>query len=327
MNPSNRVRGPSVLSDEVARNRRTESAALARRLRGELDWITMRALAKDPEDRYGSTSELAADVKRYLDGESVLAGPPSGFYRARKFIRRHRTGVGAGIVGVAMVLAFAVVMSVQAVTIARERDRAKSQADIARQTADLLSELIEAADPDWAQHPDASAREVLDLAEARVVASPIEDTELQAGLLRTLGETYSKLGELDRALPLLQQSAEIYETLLGVGHVESVTSINRWASAALMAGQLDRAEALRRRARIAGEATLGKDHREVLTAQDGLAQVLEHTGRREEAHELRREVLEARRRTLGDDHRQTLRSLTRMAMMYDGCVRRAAGRI
>jgi WD40 repeat protein/serine/threonine protein kinase len=80
----------------VASNRRTEPLKLGRFLRGDLDWIVMKALAKERDRRYESATGLAGDVERFLNHEPVLAGPPSAAYRLRKFVRRNRPQVIAG---------------------------------------------------------------------------------------------------------------------------------------------------------------------------------------------------------------------------------------
>jgi WD40 repeat protein/serine/threonine protein kinase len=79
----------------VASQRRTDSRSLLRRLRGDLEWITRRAMEKDPARRYASASELAADVRRHLVNEAITAGPPSATYRLRKAVRRHRAAFAA----------------------------------------------------------------------------------------------------------------------------------------------------------------------------------------------------------------------------------------
>ncbi len=99
--PSERVQqrsaggGPDATSAEAAAARRTDPGMLRRQLRGDLDWITMRALEKDRTRRYASASEFAADVRRFLDDEPVLAGPPSALYRLRKLVQRKRGPVTA----------------------------------------------------------------------------------------------------------------------------------------------------------------------------------------------------------------------------------------
>jgi non-specific serine/threonine protein kinase/serine/threonine-protein kinase len=92
---------------ESAGRRQTNVPGLVRQLRGDLDWIVMKALEKDRARRYGSPAELAADVERHLGNQPVLAGRPSAAYRARKFVRRHRLGVGVAATGVLVLAGFA----------------------------------------------------------------------------------------------------------------------------------------------------------------------------------------------------------------------------
>ena len=84
--------------------RRVDPRTLIRTVRGDLDWITMKCLEKERSRRYGSASDLAADIENHLSQRPVDAGPPSASYRARKFIRRHRGGIlaTAAIVTVAL---------------------------------------------------------------------------------------------------------------------------------------------------------------------------------------------------------------------------------
>lgn len=89
----------------ISAKRNTEPARLTRLIRGELDWIVMRALEKDRARRYESASDFAQDIRRYLAGEQVLAAPPSRWYRWRKFLRTHRKPVlAAALVAMALVL-------------------------------------------------------------------------------------------------------------------------------------------------------------------------------------------------------------------------------
>jgi eukaryotic-like serine/threonine-protein kinase len=91
--PSSRLTTMATSLDEAARDRACEPPVLRKRLRGDLDWITMKALEKDRARRYDTANALAMDIRRHLRDEPVLAGPPSKAYLARKFVRRHRTGV------------------------------------------------------------------------------------------------------------------------------------------------------------------------------------------------------------------------------------------
>ena len=130
--PSTRIRALGSASSQAAKQRRTNPQSLRRRLRGELDWITMKAMEKDRTRRYGAASELAADIQRHLGHEPVVAGPPSGLYRLRKYVRRNRSvviatvvvfaGLTWGTIGTALGLAAA---TNEKQAIVEERDRAR----------------------------------------------------------------------------------------------------------------------------------------------------------------------------------------------------------
>src|SRR5438046_3036717 len=89
----------------LAANRGTEPAKLTRLVRGELDWIVMKALEKDRNRRYETANGFAMDVQRYLADEPVAAGPPSAWYRFRKFARRNKVALStAAVVAAVLVL-------------------------------------------------------------------------------------------------------------------------------------------------------------------------------------------------------------------------------
>ncbi len=88
--PTTRLISLGAAATEIASCRATDTGALRKQVRGDLDWITMTAMAKDPDRRYASASELAADIERHLRDEPVMASPPSTSYRMGKFIRKNR---------------------------------------------------------------------------------------------------------------------------------------------------------------------------------------------------------------------------------------------
>ena len=130
--PSTRVLTLGKRLLDVARQRRAEPAALNRSLRGDLDWITMKALEKDRRRRYETVNGLAADVERYLRDEPVTARPPSTLYRLQKVARRHRIAFAAGVaVGVALLLGMVVStwQAVRATRAEREQRHERLRAD------------------------------------------------------------------------------------------------------------------------------------------------------------------------------------------------------
>ncbi len=138
--------GSGQTAATVAAVRRSDPRLLVRTLRGELDWIVMRALDKDRARRYESPGDLAADVERCLAGEPVQAAPPSTSYRLRKLARRHRVGVAVtAIVTAALVLGFGVAVW-EARVAARDRDSARrsaAEAEKARADAEARRQEME----------------------------------------------------------------------------------------------------------------------------------------------------------------------------------------
>jgi WD40 repeat protein/serine/threonine protein kinase len=134
--PSTRVSTLGARATEIARHRQVDPDLLQRSLRGDLDWIVMKALEKDRARRYETASALVEDLQHHLNHEPVLASPPSVAYRARKFVLRHRVGVAMGAVVTVALVAGAVVSTWQAVRATRaerEQSRLRQAAEIARQ--------------------------------------------------------------------------------------------------------------------------------------------------------------------------------------------------
>jgi len=136
---SNRLSSLGEDSGEVAARRRTDIATLRRRLRGDLDWIVMKAIDKDRERRYQSVSEFAADLRRHLGNEPVVARPPSLGYRLGKFARKNKGPLSA----VAAVFVVLVIGIVASTWLAIEATRARTQAQQRRaQAEDLIGFMI-----------------------------------------------------------------------------------------------------------------------------------------------------------------------------------------
>lgn len=91
--PSTRLRRAAEPKHDAA----TQRTSWPSRLKGDLDWVVMKALEKDPEQRYAAPRDLAEDLRRHLQNLPVHAGPPSGLYRLRRFARRYRLQVAAGL--------------------------------------------------------------------------------------------------------------------------------------------------------------------------------------------------------------------------------------
>jgi tetratricopeptide (TPR) repeat protein len=138
--PSTRISTLGEAAATVSANRRSDPKKLSRAIRGELDWIVMKALEKDRNRRYEAAGAFAADVRRYLNDEPVQACPPSAWYRLRKFARRNKTGLA-----VAGSLLFFIAWSAAGVGWFA-RDRAARQAKAVQDLEQVLgqAELLQA---------------------------------------------------------------------------------------------------------------------------------------------------------------------------------------
>ncbi|MBN1940329.1 MAG: serine/threonine protein kinase, partial [Candidatus Aminicenantes bacterium] len=213
--PSTKLSTMGEDSTVQAMNRRMERPALIRQIRGDLDWIAMKALEKDRARRYGSPSDLAADIDRYLHLQPIVARPPSPMYKAKKFVRRHRVGVGVAAALAALLVAFSATTAVQARRIARERDRANQEAETSRRISDFLTGLFQVSDPSEARGNSITAREILDKGAEKIEAELGDRPAIQARLMDTIGTVYTGLGLYDRAESILEQSLIIKRELYG----------------------------------------------------------------------------------------------------------------
>jgi len=201
--PSTRVQSLGGESGLLAKVRNTDPHGLTRELRGDLDWITLKALEPDRRRRYETVHGLALDLGRYLRSEPVLARPPNAAYRVGRFVRRHRTGTAVAALVLLGGLGFTLLTAIQAKRVARERDRATSAAARATALNDFLQQTLLSPDPVNGIGKDATMQQALDSAVVRLRAHPIAAPEVDAAVKTTIGWAYFKLGLYDRAGPLL----------------------------------------------------------------------------------------------------------------------------
>jgi non-specific serine/threonine protein kinase/serine/threonine-protein kinase len=316
--PSTRFRTLGDISAASARNRKTEPGVLSRQLQGDLDWIAMKALEKDQTRRYGSPSDLAAEIGRYLRDEPVLASPPSVAYRAGKFVRRHRAGVGFATGVLLLLLGFAITMTVQARRIARERDRANQEAEVSRRVQDFLTGLFQVADPSKARGNSITAREILDNGAKKIDTELGTQPVIQAQLMHTMGNVYSSLGLFPQAQGLLERAVETRRRVLGPEHRDTLSSIAGLALLYKRQLRFADAERLLREALPVARRTLGPEHKQTLSVMYGLAGVFLDGGHFQEAEKLYREGLEISLRVLGPEDPYTIANRQGLGWAYEG---------
>jgi eukaryotic-like serine/threonine-protein kinase len=300
----------------IARHRSTTPETLRRELRGDLDWIILRAMEKDRTRRYETVNGLALDLQRYLDNEPVRARPPSVRYRAAKFVRRNRSAVGAAAVAAVALLAGAAATTVGFVQARAEQHRAEQEAAVAAQVTDFLVDLFAVSDPGEARGSTITAREVLDRGAERIETELAAQPAVQARLMRVMGDVYRGLGLYDQSASLLEGAAAVGERTAAVERTELVAALRRLGTVYSQQGRFDEAEAALGRAHDLIRAEGGTGTLEFADVIGTMGRLELNRGRYRRAEPLLREALSIQERLLGPDHWEVARTLGNLAALY-----------
>jgi tetratricopeptide (TPR) repeat protein len=225
--PSSRIASLSEAEvTPVAHQRQTTPTGLRKELRGDLDWIVLKAINKDRARRYETANGLALDIQRHLEHKPVVARSPTFTYTATKFVRRHRLGVSMGSVAMAALV-------VGVIGIARERNRAEREGAKAEAISTFLQDMLKSADPWEGGARETTVIEALRAGVGRLNAGSVLNPVVAATIKRTIGTVYLNLGRLPEADTLLHaalvehatrsgpaspETAESYSTLGGLYH-------------------------------------------------------------------------------------------------------------
>jgi len=307
--PSTRISTNRYTAATTAKARGAEPGQLVSLLRGDLDWITMRALEKDRSRRYLTPSELAADLNRYLIHEPVLARPASVGYRLRKYARRHRVAVSVAAAFVLLLVAVAALQTVQLRRITKERDQTARERDRATRITNFMVSMFNISDPSQARGNTITAREVLDKASKDIDIGLKKDPELQAQLMYTMGRVYDALGLHLKAESLLSRAVEIRLRILGPRNRDTLEaqSLRGWELTRM--GRYREGEKLLRGAFKESESNPDVPDKTRISLEGSLAVLLSEEGQYGEAEKFAREALEMSRKVNGPESVETVLSM------------------
>jgi serine/threonine-protein kinase len=180
--------------------------SMRKALRGDLDWIVLKAMAKERDRRYGSAADLGADIRRFLHDEPVEASPPSTAYRIRKLVRRHRVAATSAALLMLALLAGTVGTTLGMVRARRAEAAARTEAATADRYSSFLVEMFETATPEGSKGRDVSAREILERGATRIRTELAAEPLLKARLLATIGWVYAQLALYSEAGATLDEA-------------------------------------------------------------------------------------------------------------------------
>lgn len=184
------------------RLRKSGATSLRREVPADIDAIVMKALRRDPCERYAGVDALAADLQRYLAARPVRARHGAAWYRTRLFLRRHAVGASAAALVLALLMSFVAQRMQQVRRLELERDKTAA-------IAGFLQNLFENADPTHAHGSQVTVREVLDRGAATLMSRRDIAAPVRVNLLLSMARAYNQLGLGGQAIPLLQEARKL----------------------------------------------------------------------------------------------------------------------
>lgn len=311
--PSTKIGSATKTSSATASARGTEPKQLVNQLRGDLDWITMKAVEKDRVRRYAAATDLAQDIVRYLRHEPVTARAASLLYRMRKYVRRHRVSVAVALTIAGLLVSFGIFQTVQLRRITHERDRAD-------RIAEFMTGIFKTSDPNERLGGTVTATELLDKAAEDIKTGLAKDPELQTSLMHVIGRAYMYQGLWARAQTVFEAAIKASSSVGQQESRETLLTMHDLAWTLLQQGHVVEAESLERKLVDAQKRLLGANHADTLGSISELAFTLclEGQGGKDkcaEAVKLNADVLEKQKRVLGPEAHYTIVTMDNQAIM------------
>jgi eukaryotic-like serine/threonine-protein kinase len=319
-NPSTRLSESKETLASVSAQRHMEPAGLVKAVRGEVDWIVMKALEKDRTRRYETANGLARDIQRYLAEEPVEAGPPSATYRLRKLAWKHRRGLATAAALLLLLVGGVAVSTTLAVWAMRaekqavdERNHALTAEAEAKEQRDEAEEARKAT----AQERDRAVKAEKETKQSeentKAVLDFFQDKVLSAGrpagqegglgrevkLIEAVNQARDKIGDSFKEQPVVEAS------------IRNTLGLTYW-----YLGDYPQAIRQHERAVALREAKLGFDHSDTLLSRNSLALAYWSAGRIADAIRLHEQTLKHTEAKLGPDHSDTLTSRNNLAAAY-----------
>jgi tetratricopeptide (TPR) repeat protein len=308
----------------------TSLAPFKSELKGDPETIVFKSLEKNRDERYQSAADLAADIRRYLKNEPILARPHSLIYHYRAFARRHRALVGS-IVAVFAALVIGIVVASIGLVQARQAEAkaleaqalAEKEATTANTITGYFQDMFSSLDARVSGGDVGADSKIADLLDG--VAQDLEsrfetEPEVRATLQWSIGNGYKALGIYTEAEPQLRAALATRQQVLPSPHPDIAQSMHDLGAAVWWRGRMERDRELLEESESLFSDMLemrrelfGEEHEEVANSLNYLAASLDAQRRYAEAEELYRQSLSMRKRIWGVDHERVARSTNNLA--------------
>ncbi len=300
-------------------------------LRGDVETIFSKALEKNADRRYQSVAELAADLRRFLNDEPIVARLATAVYQFRKFVKRNRALVGGVIATMLALVAGIISSAVQARTARLEAARSRYEADKAGAinnfiTNDFLMKLLAAANAG-----DAKTRlpvaEMVDRSVEKIGIMFADQPLAEAAVRNEVATIYYNLGAFDKAADQFRIALKKWENALGGNHADTLKAVNNLGQTLMQMRRFEEAEVHIRRAMEGRLRLLGEDDPYTLITMNNLAEIYKQSGKMDDAEALLRRTITIQQRVHGRSHKNTLTSLGNLGSLLakKGNVQEALG--
>ena len=326
--PRPSVRLAALLAAQAARDadRARVDASI---VRGDLDWMVMKAIAKNRDERYQTAAAFAEDIERWLEGRPVAARPPSAGYLAVRFARRHRAGIGAALAALLLLLSGTIGTTIgflrardarSAAEAAegraiKQRDEALKNADLARSINTFLNDDLLGALAPEALGTDVSMRDALEVAAKRLEDRPEARPEVDIALRITIGRTFARIGRIDRGAPFVEDAAERARKLLPEADPLAASAVHELAEIRQFQARYDVAYAGFEAAKALRVRASGPNDADTLRSEYGAIACLSEMRKNDEAALRIDRLLAVCRERLGPNDRLTIKAMRGRALI------------
>ena len=284
-------------------------------LKGDLDCIIMKALRKDPADRYASVEQLKTDLVRYEQSLPISVRTSTIPYRLKKFSLRHKWGIGASAVILIVLMAFFTITIRQSRAIQARSVEVEKQRNRAEQISEYLTELFKSVDPSEAKDKSLTAVELLKRGVSRIENELPDQPVLQARLYLLSAEIYDSMGMYKEGLKLAQKAHRLHLTLHNEPHSDIASSLNIRGWLYRQLGDYEKADSNLTAALAMRKQLFDTEHLDVARSLNDLAVLRQSEGKYAATDTLLKQAITIRKALVGDQHESVAVALSNYAAL------------
>ena len=305
--PTHYLKSNDPLTLQAAQVRSSDPRSLKKMLKGDLDWIVMKALNTKPTARYETARAFAKDIVRFLEGKPVEAAPPGLFYRWRKLAAYHRRLVAGASLFLMLLFSALVIISLSLKNARQAEAEAKNALKKVEAVNAFTTDIFTEISPERSGR-SVTGMELITKAEEKIPMRYAGQPDLEAAVRAMVAYAYRGLGFYDRSLENFRKVSAYQNQYLGLNHPNSLRTMTEIAFLLALQGKDEQARVYYRQAYEGLKSHFSEDHALTLRAASGLAMASANIGKVVEAEHFFQNTLAAQTRQFGSDFDDTLQT-------------------